>query len=857
MTGQGHPAVADDARFELDRSPPAQRTPPCGGAGAATMDGGRVRQAGDVEPGIDQAPAELEVFPETEEVLGPRSALLSDLLESFPAIDGKSSASGQDALRPQQIVGENLAVAAITDFEIVAVEDLSDAIDRCTIGPHEPRRNRRQTVVGRQGFGGPAQAVGFDDHVRVDRRHHLELVGQRAESPVAAAGESGVDIEAEERQPLVMERRRDLPRTVRRRIVDHHNRGDALRREERLETGGKVVGRVETDDDGADGGAHAHPRHRQVPRQFAVVGVYGSGIVKLSHCSATMVAVNTSLQAPDARLGLRPWLQAALLSAIAMALLSPSLGAGFIWDDSQQIVDSPTIDDPRAPLRYFSLNVVSSWGSEGRGADGVDTYRPMFFVALWSIHHIDGPNPFWFHLAVVAAHLGVCLLLWTLARRWLASDLAAAAVFAAFAFHPVTSEAFLWASALSEPLSVAGLLTTVIILDRWCRDGRAPWVAVGVAGTAMLLGLLTKEAVATALPALSLYLWRVRGVGLRALAGPWTAVVIFLGLRLHALEGLQATGSGSSQRIEALSHLPVLIFDGLRALFTLQPVGVRHLYWDYRDVGAPGFVIAVLAVALLCAVAWWKRKQFPLIATAIAVLICMLAPIALITTVPGWGGFGRYLYLPWGMLLLAVADVVCRPRPAAGRRLRSVAAAAAVVFIALELIGLHHAFEVYSSQEILARASVELQPHAPDGWEWLGNHHVERGELGRAARCYAAAVAIEPGIYRPRHNLAAALLHLGQPAEALAHERAVEEIHGTTAEGAVVAAAACLALGRWDEAGRWLERGLEIAPDHPRLLELHTAWREMGAESERSLDQGSGSEASDTGLGPTDPESIL
>ena len=127
-------------------------------------------------------------------------------------------------------------------------------------------------------------------------------------------------------------------------------------------------------------------------------------------------------------LGARPWLQAVLLTAVAFVILSPSLGAGFVWDDLQQIVSSPTISDPAAPARYFFLNVVESYGSEGRGADGVDTYRPLFFVTLWLIHRINGPDPFWFHLAVLLAHLGVCVLLWTAARRWIGSNLAAAAV---------------------------------------------------------------------------------------------------------------------------------------------------------------------------------------------------------------------------------------------------------------------------------------------------------------------------------------------------------------------------------------------------------------------------------------------
>jgi len=536
-----------------------------------------------------------------------------------------------------------------------------------------------------------------------------------------------------------------------------------------------------------------------------------------------MVVVATSSTSSRATLNIPPWVQALLLTMITLVLLWPSMNASFIWDDQQQIVTSPTIADPDAPGRYFFLNVVESWGEEGRGAEGVDTYRPLFFIALWSIHHINGADPFWFHMAVVVSHLAVCLLLWTAARRWIGSDLAAAGIFIAFAVHPVTAEAYLWASAISESMATAGFLVAVLILDRWCRDERPSWIAVTLAGLVLLLGLLSKEAVVTALPIVSIYLWRVRGVRVRALVGLWIAVVVFLSLRVFELSGLQATGSGTDQRLEAIRNLPVLILDSLWALVTLQPVGIRHLYWDYHETDWTTSLIAAAVVLALCAAAWLVRRQAPLFPTAFGVLICMLVPIALITTVPGWSGFGRYLYLPWGFITLGAAEAIRRFQPVlreAAPRLQWAAGIVVIVFIVLEILGLRSAHHIYHSQENLARASVELQPHAPDGWEWLGNLMIENGDLGNAARCYAEAVAIEPSIYRPRHNLAAALYYLGQPAEALEHERAIASIYGITTESAVVAASACIDLERWEEAKRWIEAGLQREPTNERLLQL-------------------------------------
>jgi hypothetical protein len=514
-----------------------------------------------------------------------------------------------------------------------------------------------------------------------------------------------------------------------------------------------------------------------------------------------------------------------LLCLTAAAVLSPSLGAGFIWDDVRQIVNSGTIDDPTAPLRYFSLNVVQSWGEEGHGADGVDTYRPLFFIALWTTYRINGADPFWFHLAVLTAHLGVCLLLWTLARRWVESAMGAAAVFAVFAIHPVTAEAYLWCSAISEPMSVAGLLGAMLILDRWCANSEIRWGAVAAAGIVTLGGLLSKEAVLTALPVLSLYLWRVRRVRLAALAGPWFAAVLFLILRVQALAGLQATGSGTAQRLEALRNLPVLVLDALWSMLSLQPVGMRQLYWDYRELSwAPSLLAAVTVVALI-AVLWLNRRSEPLAFTAFGVLVCTLVPIALVSTVPGWGGFGRYLYLPWGFTALACAALGVRLAPIIADRaprFRFAIPAIVVLFLGLELLGIARALDIYRTQESLARAAIELQPHAPDGWEWLGNELLAADDLAGAARCYAAAVDRAPELFRPRHNLAAALFYLGRPAEALDQEEIVRSRHGVTADGTVIAVRALLEMGRRDEAEQWLSEGLAHHPNDRRLRRLQS-----------------------------------
>jgi len=538
-----------------------------------------------------------------------------------------------------------------------------------------------------------------------------------------------------------------------------------------------------------------------------------------------MVGMGKDWKALTNWLAARGPLQIVLLLALIAVLLSPALRAEFLWDDFDQIVNSTTIGDPSRIPFYFTHNVVQSAGGEGRGADGVDTYRPLFMVALAAVFQINGPDPFWFHFAVLAAHLVVCLLLWFLGVRWLESRPAAAVAVLFFACHPVTAEAYLWSSALPEPLAAAGLLGAVLILDRRSgesQDGPRLWVAAVAAGLVFFAGLFAKEVVLAALPALGLFLVIARGVRLRYLVPVAAAGVVFVLLRTAALAGLQATGADTVQRLQALKVYPVLVLDGLFAMLTMQPIGIRHLSWEYAALGwGTSAGAAALCLALLVA-AVALRRTLPLALAAALTTGLMLLPIALVATVPGWGGFGRYLYLPLAITALALAELgQWAHRALAINKPRLWWGVPLIVMTALivEQVGLRRALWVYTNQENLAHAAIEIFPEGPDGWEWLGNVHIEKGELEEARECFREATERGPELFRPRHNLAAALLYSGRPAEALEQLEILDSLHPPTAPGSNVAVTALMNLGRWDEAASRLVDSLDRDPGYAPLVE--------------------------------------
>jgi tetratricopeptide (TPR) repeat protein len=200
----------------------------------------------------------------------------------------------------------------------------------------------------------------------------------------------------------------------------------------------------------------------------------------------------------------------------------------------------------------------------------------------------------------------------------------------------------------------------------------------------------------------------------------------------------------------------------------------------------------------------------------------MLLPIALVATVPGWGGFGRYLYLPLAITALALAELVqWAHRALAIRKPRLRWAVPLIVMTALivEQVGLRRALWVYANQENLAHAAIEIFPDGPDGWEWLGNVHIEKGEIEEARECFREATERGPELFRPRHNLAAALLYTGRPAEALEQLEILDSLHPPTAPGSKVAVTALMNLGRWDEAASRLVDSLDRDPGYAPLVE--------------------------------------
>lgn len=515
-----------------------------------------------------------------------------------------------------------------------------------------------------------------------------------------------------------------------------------------------------------------------------------------------------------------------LLGAIALAY-GPSLWGEFIWDDQHQIVDAPQIRSLSSVPSYFHATVHEGVGAEyvtSSAPEGMELYRPLF-VTLLAVEYAmaGGAHPWIFRAVALLLHIVAVLLVWALARRWLESEPAALAAAWLFGLHPVTAEAYLFVSAQCDVQAVIGLLAAVLVLEYARGSVPMRWMGALVAGFLLLAGLLSKETMLLALPAVCLWLWRARGLQLRFMTPLVASASGFLALRCMALGGLSAGGQDTQQRLLALAHLPLLLADGMRALLSMHPVGYRELALEYARLGWPWVVASLVLLGAAAAMAWFTRRSVPLVGLFLGALVLVVAPVALVTTVPSWGGFGRYLYLPWAFGCMAVAQAVLALRNAATPKpaRRYGAIALCVLVVAVQGWGIWRASSAYATSAGLTRSALLAAPGAGTGYVLQGNDCFWTEDLPCAAENYGRAVELNPELHYVRQNLAMALIYSGRSQEGLDVALELEADEGRGPRSSFAVALALAQLGRLEEARQRLDWALQRAPDDPDLRWLH------------------------------------
>jgi protein O-mannosyl-transferase len=393
----------------------------------------------------------------------------------------------------------------------------------------------------------------------------------------------------------------------------------------------------------------------------------------------------------------RLWL--ALLILLTALPYLPVLGYGFVYDDAAQAVGAVAAQTSQSPVEFFFSSV---WDFRNSAVSmNSRYYRPVFHAWLRINAAIFGDSPAGWHLATLAVHLAVTVLVFCLLRRHFEEAWAAFVGALLFGVHPVHLESVAWISGVTDPLATLGILGSFLL---WLRKVDTQRLQPQIGSLfCFAVALLAKE-IALSLPAI-IFVYVLAGrcgntsvlerKKNRFRAAAWEALPFvalsfaYLGMRKAAVPVLRNASLPWVSHSEAILTLPSAI------LFY-----VRHLVWPAGLTVFPGVRLVssaqdphfwvpliLLIAAAVCAVRLWQKKGAEGIAVpALTWFALPLLPV-LDLAVFFRDDFvhDRYLYLPsvgMAFCCAAAARLIIGAAPTAARRRVGVAAITALVLAA-------------------------------------------------------------------------------------------------------------------------------------------------------------------------------
>lgn len=515
----------------------------------------------------------------------------------------------------------------------------------------------------------------------------------------------------------------------------------------------------------------------------------------------------------------------AALVILATVATAPRFANDFVFDDEHVIVTGEVIHDPSRLPEVWTRHTMFASDADQGGAQAVDTYRPVPITLFVLDAAIGGREPVVYHATNLLLHLGCVLLVYLLALAWLGPGARLAAFYGAavFAVHPWASEAHVWINGRSDPLcALFGLGAMLLWLGAERGRGRWRWP---VGGLLLLLGLLSKEVLLLAAPAIALMpsphgapaplRERLKRRTPRLAA----AAAAYLGARALVLGGLSTHRDGA-MIAEAAQRLPWLLVDSLyRALVPGLPY-LRSLRDEYAALAGWQVALAGAALVGLAALAFRYRRRRPLAAWSLLWFALPLLPVAILTTVL-WPGFGRYLYLPVAGLGWALADLVHAVWPRLDPGRRRLLLGALLLHLGALCVGAASFALDFRSSEALYAAAIRARPDVAMGHGWLGLSRYRHDRAGAAVAPLSRAAELDPETHRYLIAEGRARLVSGdREGAAFVAAEGIARFRGRPEEGSYH----LLAVNSMSErdprrALRHLARCLEVWPDHPGCAE--------------------------------------
>lgn len=472
---------------------------------------------------------------------------------------------------------------------------------------------------------------------------------------------------------------------------------------------------------------------------------------------------------------------AALAVVITVAVFSPALQNGFVYDDHTQVLKNPWITD----LRYIPDILSSSlWSYSGYTSN---TYRPMLHLLFMASYFAFGFKPWGWHLVNIIVHAINALLVFGVASRLLRpsgeetpSGVRAEApsllapFFAAllFALHPVNAEPVAWVSAVTELTFTLFFLLSFYLYMKSREDGRPGLYIISLAF--FIPALLSKET-AIVLPAIVIAYdlsGGKRRKGWRYWPGFLAVSALYMIVRTLAIGGVIQHRQAPLSGFELVLNIFPLVFQYAEKL--VYPSGLSALY-ELHTIKSldPAAVAGIAATAAFVAALFVFRKRKAVLSGLLMVGVPLL-PVLYIPALSTSASADRYMYLPTaglsiiiGFMLEAIFKGKLKAVFSVAAVIITIAAATAFAFGSFERVS------VWEDDLALWSDTVRKSPGSKYARYNLALAYQAKGDIESAIGEFNAAIKAAPDYEDAHYNLAWCYQLKGDNINATLHYREV------------------------------------------------------------------------------------
>ncbi len=516
-----------------------------------------------------------------------------------------------------------------------------------------------------------------------------------------------------------------------------------------------------------------------------------------------------------------------LILLAGLFVYAPVFHADWLWDDDQEITQSPILPDLGALPKIWS------------GAEGAD-YFPLKTTVQWVLYRFIKVDRTGWHMANITLHLVNALLVWLLLRRlglrqgWLGGLL--------FAIHPILVESVAWASELKNTLSLPFLLLSMLAYLNF--DERRKYSDLAISVLFYLAAILCKTSVVMYPFVILLYGgWKSLGsipekpwkwafppplttdnvMGRAILASiPFFAISLIFGwLTIHFQHG-RAIGS---ETIPVGGMLSRTATAGMSIWFYLYkcilPFNLLPIYprWEVDPPRLWQFLTwpALAGLLFWLGTKWktWGRHALFGLGFFLITVFPVLGFIKMSYMRITWAA-DHFLYLPvLGIigLAVAVAGRVYDPE----KPKKWILGAGLVIFVVLTFES-HRYANVFYNEEQMWTYTLKSNPDAWQAHSRLGKVMIDKGNNDAAFYHIGESVRLRPDLAETHNNYGAMLEKKGETDKAVEQLREAVRIAPTIRIYAINLGSLLVRTGKYEEGLKVYDKLLEEDPGNPTFL---------------------------------------